>query len=80
MEGPNAPWMQPRPSTETAESKRRFANLVAVSPLADALTSITPRLATDAEILLIHTPEYLAAIKAASLTGGYLGHEMHMEL
>ena len=78
LEGPSCPHMQPRPSSETAESKRRLANLVAVSPLNDALTPIKPRPATDAEICLVHTPEYLARMKAVSDSGGgYVGHELH---
>ena len=78
LEGPSCPHMQPRPSSETAESKRRLANLVAASPLGDALTPIKPRLATDAEICLVHTPEYLARMKAVSGSGGgYVGHELH---
>lgn len=79
LEGPNSKWMQPRPSSETAESKRRFANLVsACAPLSDALTPIKPRLALDSEILLVHTPAYLAKLKEVSVTGGYVGHELHM--
>ncbi len=78
LEGPSSPWMQPRPSSETAESKRRFANLVAASPLAAALSPVAPRPATDAEILLVHSPEYLARMKAVSAAGGYVGHELHL--
>lgn len=40
---------QPRGSQETAESKRRFQNLVNVTPLADVLVPIKPRYATDGE-------------------------------
>ena len=78
LEGPSSPWMQPRPSSETAESKRRFANLVAASPLHAALSPVAPRPATDAEILLVHSPEYLARMKAVSVAGGYVGHELHL--
>lgn len=78
LEGPDSPFMQPRPSSETPESKRRFANLVAASPLSEVLTPIKPRLATDEEILLIHTPAYLEKMKAVSAAGGYVGHELHI--
>ena len=79
LEGPACPWMQPRPSSETAESKRRFANLVARSPLSAALTPIPPRPATDEEVLLVHTPAYLERMKAVSAGGGgYVGHELHL--
>ena len=39
-----------------------------------------PRLATDAEILRFHTPEYLETVKQVSskLAGGLIGHEMHL--
>lgn len=67
-------------SNESADSKRRFANLVEVTPLADALVRVKPRLATDAEILRFHTPEYLESVKQVSskLAGGLIGHEMHL--
>ena len=79
LEGPTSPWMQPRPSSETAESKRRFANLVAASPLHGALLPVAPRPATDAEILLVHAPAYLARMRAVSAGGGgYVGHELHL--
>jgi acetoin utilization deacetylase AcuC-like enzyme len=78
LEGPSCPFMQPRPSSETAESKRRLANLVAATPLGEALTPIRPRPATDAEVLLVHTPAYLARMQAVSAAGGgYVGHELH---
>ena len=76
-----ARWVQPRPSGESAESKRRFANLVAMAPaLAGALTPLAPRPATDAEILRFHTPAYLQRVKDASaqVAGGVLGHELHV--
>ena len=78
LEGPTSPWMQPRPSSETAESKRRLSNLVAACPLSAALSPVSPRAATDEEILLVHTPEYLARMKAVSAVGGYVGHELHL--
>jgi acetoin utilization deacetylase AcuC-like enzyme len=74
------PWVQPHGSNESADSKRRFANLVDVTPLADELVRIKPRLATDEEILRFHSPAYLAEVKrVSSLTeGGLIGHEMHL--
>lgn len=53
---------------------------MAVTPLADALTLVKPRLATDGEILRFHTPEYLATVKrvSAETAGGLIGHEMHI--
>jgi acetoin utilization deacetylase AcuC-like enzyme len=73
-----APHVQPHASSEGAESKRRFENLVKVTPLADALVAVKPRPATDAEILRFHTPRYLAHVKAVSASegGGFIGHEV----
>ena len=74
------PWVQPHGSNESSESKRRLANLVETTPLADALTKLKPRLATDAEILRFHTAEYLESVKRVSAlpAGGMIGHEMHL--
>jgi acetoin utilization deacetylase AcuC-like enzyme len=74
------PQVQPKPSNEGSETKRRFYNLVAVSGLLDKIQSLRPRPATDEEILAVHTPEYLAKLKAVSEQpgGGLVGHEMHL--
>lgn len=58
--------MQPYHHFESPESKQRFHSLVEASGLADHLTRITPREATDEEILAVHTPDHLARIKAES--------------
>lgn len=58
--------MQPYHHFESPESKQRFHSLVEVSGLADHLTRIPPREATDEEILRAHTAEHLARIKAES--------------
>lgn len=74
-----APFVQPHGSNESAESKRRLKNLVELTPL--PLAHVRPRApATDEQLLRIHTPRYLAQVKAvsASLTGGMVGHEMHL--
>jgi acetoin utilization deacetylase AcuC-like enzyme len=81
-----APFVQPRASNESAEGKRRLHNLVTVAPglltggPAAPLVAITPREATDEEILRIHTRRYLDAVKAVSAApaGGLVGHELHM--
>lgn len=76
----HSPFVQPLPSNEGPETKRRFANLVATTPLADALTPLKPRAVTDEEILRVHTPGYLARLKAVSAApgGGLVGHELHL--
>lgn len=74
------PWVEPHGSNESSESKRRFANLVEVTPLSDALVRVKPRPATDDEILRFHTREYLESVKRTSglIAGGLIGHEMHL--
>jgi acetoin utilization deacetylase AcuC-like enzyme len=70
--------VQPLPSGESAETKRRFANLVEVSLLSSLLQPLRPRPATDAEILRVHTARHLAHLKEVSAEGGPVGHELHM--
>jgi len=74
-----APHVQPHSSNESSESKRRFANLVAITPL-NRLHRISSRVATDAELLYIHTPSWIEKVKDVSntLSGGMVGHEMHL--
>jgi acetoin utilization deacetylase AcuC-like enzyme len=74
------PSFEPRGSQESAESKRRFKNLMDSVDFTDLLTTIKPREATDEEILRYHTPEYLEKIKKISSApiGGQIGHELHI--
>ncbi len=58
--------LQPFEHMENAETKRRLHELVVVSGLIDHLVAIPTRLATDEEILRVHTPEHLARITAES--------------
>ena len=58
--------LQPFEHMENAETKRRLHELVVVSGLIDHLQRIPTRLATDEEILRVHTPEHLARIAAES--------------
>ena len=58
--------LQPFEHMENAETKRRLHELVVVSGLIDHLRTIPTRLATDEEILRVHTPEHLARIVAES--------------
>ena len=72
-----SPNVQPRGAAESPESKRRLANLVAVSAL--RLAPLAPRAATDAELARVHTPRYIAAVRAAGAAGGgWIGHELHI--
>ena len=74
------PWFEPRGSNESSDTKRRFANLVEVTPLVDELVRVKPRIASDGEILRFHTAEYLEGVKKISSqhAGGMIGHEMHI--
>lgn len=58
--------MQPFVHFENAETKRRMHELVVVSGLIDRLTRLTPRTATEAEVLRVHTEEHLRRIAAQS--------------
>ncbi|MEJ2859173.1 MULTISPECIES: class II histone deacetylase [unclassified Saccharothrix] len=65
--------LQPHRHFENAGAKRRVHELVVVSGLLDRLTRLTPRPATDEEILAVHTPGHLARLVAANDTGGDAG-------
>ena len=65
--------VQPYEHAENAETKRRFKNLMDVADLTRKLVAIDPRPATEADILRVHTPEYLAHVKKVSETGGDAG-------
>jgi len=60
--------LQPFQNYENAETKRRIHELIVVSGLIDELVRIAPRLATDAELELVHTRDHIARIKRESST------------
>ena len=62
--------VEPLRHIENADGKRRIRNLVEVSGLIDHLVQLKPRAATEAEILRLHTPEYVERIKKASADMG----------
>lgn len=62
--------IQPGEHVENEDTKRRFANLLDVSTLADALIRIKPRPATDEELLRFHTPAHLNRLEALCNAGG----------
>ena len=62
--------VQPLGHIENAEGKRRIRNLVEVSGLVDHLVQLQPRPATQAEILRLHTLEYVERIQKLSLELG----------
>jgi acetoin utilization deacetylase AcuC-like enzyme len=68
--------VQPLGHIESAESKRRIRNLLEVSGLMDHLVQLKPRAATEAELLRLHTKEYIDSIKKmSSELGGEAGEE-----
>ena len=58
--------LQPFVNYENAETKRRIHELIVVSGLIDDLTRLTPRQATNDELLLVHPQEYLTKLKKIS--------------
>jgi acetoin utilization deacetylase AcuC-like enzyme len=61
---------------ESPDGKRRIRNLVEVSGLMDRLVQLKPRVATEDEVLRLHTREYMDRIKEASASrGGEAGEE-----
>lgn len=62
--------IQPGEHFENPETKRRFYALTAATGLADHLVPVKPRIATDEEILTIHTPGHLARLTALCERGG----------
>lgn len=58
--------IQPDQTYEQPETKRRLRNLIEVSGLSEHLVDITPRYATEAELLRFHTADYIAQIRKLS--------------
>ena len=68
--------VQPLGHIESPEGKRRIRNLIEVSGLMDHLVQLSPRSATEAEILRLHTVEYVQRIRRMSAkSGGEAGEE-----
>lgn len=66
---PAGPTVQPFHNFESPESKARFNSLVEVSGLVDHLTKVKPRMATEEDILRVHTRRHLDHIQSQSLLG-----------
>ena len=65
--------VQPYEHSEHPETKRRFKNLLDVAGLTEQLVAISPRPATEAEILMLHEPDHLDRMKVLNETGGEAG-------
>ncbi|HKA49099.1 MAG TPA: class II histone deacetylase [Candidatus Dormibacteraeota bacterium] len=62
--------VEPLKHIENADGKRRLRNLIEVSGLLDHLVQLKPRPATEAEILRLHTADYVQRIKTMSSERG----------
>jgi len=62
--------VEPLGHIENADGKRRIHNLVEVSGLIDHLVQLKPRMATEDEVLRLHTREYMDRVKKASAEMG----------
>ena len=66
--------IQPHVHIENPDAKRRLKNLLDLLGLTDQMTSVKPRLATEADLARVHTPRYIGHIQALSAaTGGDAG-------
>ncbi|WP_131740541.1 class II histone deacetylase [Actinomadura roseirufa] len=67
---PSGGHLEPLRHPDHPDTKRRFRNLVEVSGLLERLVPLTPRPATEAELLRVHTPGHLARLRERSEAGG----------
>ena len=71
--------VQPRGAAESAESKRRLANLVSVSGVGDVLVNLRAEPVTDEMLERVHSRAWVDAVRAAGRSGGgWIGHELHI--
>jgi acetoin utilization deacetylase AcuC-like enzyme len=61
---------EPEPSLESGNTKRRLRNLIDASGLLGELVAIAPRSASDEELRLLHSPEYVNRVRADSADRG----------
>ena len=67
------PWVEPLPSLENANGKRRIKNLLDASGLTNSLNQIKCSQATETDILRVHTSDYLDQVqKISDADGGNL--------
>ena len=62
--------VQPGEHAESPETKRRLKSLLEVSGLMDRLVKLSPRPATEEEVLRYHTRDYIERVKALSADNG----------
>ncbi|UCE31782.1 MAG: class II histone deacetylase [Burkholderiales bacterium] len=66
-------FVQPGQHVESAESKRRFKNLLDATGTTARLRPIAPRAASTEELLRVHTLRYVEHVMQLSRTGGDVG-------
>lgn len=66
---PAGGFVEPGVHFENPQTKRRFRNLLEVTGLLDELQPLRTRLATDEELLRVHTADYLARLREMSKSG-----------
>ncbi len=67
---PLGPDTEPFPGPDTPETKRRIYSLVQTSGLAEHLTPLASRLATEDELKRLHTADHVERVKRVSAAGG----------
>lgn len=67
---PDEALFEPWPAHETPESKRRVRNLVEASGLLAKLKQIPAHVASDTDLLRVHSQEYLDKLRDTSKAGG----------
>ena len=65
-----APFYQPWEATDSRQSKERIREIIVASGLIEDLVPISPRLATEDELLSFHTRAYIHRVRALSDNGG----------
>ncbi len=63
-------WVEPGEHIDNASSKRRLKNLLDATGLTARMATIAPRAATEDELLRVHTPGYVDAVRLIAEQGG----------
>ena len=63
-------YSQPFPAMDSPDGKRRILNLLRASGIMKQLTEIEPHMATEDQLLRLHTQEYIDHVKLVSETSG----------
>ena len=64
------PFSEPEPHVSSPRTVSRAKHLLDLSGLGDQLAAIAPRYASDDDLALIHTGEYIARVRALAAAGG----------